>query len=228
MYRRAVFGSVGGFDSSVNATADWDLYLRIAREYPVHHHGEVVAEYRQHGTNMTGNPALMLKATVDVLRAQQKHIKGHKPYEEAYASSLREGQERYGTFVLEELRTYLISREWKAAIAGLLLLLRYYPQGLALLSERRMGRHRGRRRERRKLTRRIQTRKQELETCEQRLRKLGNTEESENALVKERREVQLLRRRVRQLERRMQDLDQRVLWKPLNKLDYLRGRMLGR
>src|SRR5215210_5416608 len=39
MYRRWVFGEVGGFDSSVDAAADWDLYLRIARRFPVYHHG---------------------------------------------------------------------------------------------------------------------------------------------------------------------------------------------
>src|SRR5215218_1807285 len=56
MYRRRVFGEVGGFDSSVDAAADWDLYLRIARRFPVHHHGGLVAEYRQHGASMNRKP----------------------------------------------------------------------------------------------------------------------------------------------------------------------------
>src|SRR4028119_1868603 len=37
MYRRWVFGEVGGFDGSVDAAADWDLYLRIARRFPGPH-----------------------------------------------------------------------------------------------------------------------------------------------------------------------------------------------
>src|ERR671933_2460451 len=47
MYRRSVFDPVGGFDPSVNGAADYDLYLRIARDYPVHHHGEAVLDYRR-------------------------------------------------------------------------------------------------------------------------------------------------------------------------------------
>src|SRR5215218_5649179 len=41
MYKRWVFGEVGGFDGSVDAAADWDFYLRVARRFPIHHHGEV-------------------------------------------------------------------------------------------------------------------------------------------------------------------------------------------
>ena len=53
------------------------MYLRIAREYPVYHHGEVVVECRRrHGANMTGNPALMLQAWMTVLRSQRNHVKG--------------------------------------------------------------------------------------------------------------------------------------------------------
>src|SRR5919202_4974837 len=42
MYRRSVFDSVGGFITSTEPCEDWDLYLRIARDYPVHQHAEVV------------------------------------------------------------------------------------------------------------------------------------------------------------------------------------------
>src|SRR5918993_1347670 len=74
MYRRWVFEEVGGFDGSVDAAADWDLYLRVARRFPIYHHGRVVAEYRQHGTSMNQKPALMLKSTITVLRSQQRYL----------------------------------------------------------------------------------------------------------------------------------------------------------
>ncbi len=44
MYRREVFDSVGGFDTSVSPSADYDLYLRIARDFPIHFYDKVVAE----------------------------------------------------------------------------------------------------------------------------------------------------------------------------------------
>src|SRR3712207_1216450 len=82
--QRLMLESVGGFDTSVSPSADYDLYLRVARKYPVHHHEEVVAEYRRHEANMTRNTALMLKSEVTVLRRQWKYVRGRKRYKEAY------------------------------------------------------------------------------------------------------------------------------------------------
>ena len=166
MFRRTVFQAVGDFDTSVNPTADWDLYLRIARRFPVRNHGEVVAEYRQHGANMTGNPALMLKATVAVLHAQRKHVKGNKRYQKACRTGLRKGQEYYGLLLADEVRADAWKREWKRALQGALVLLRYYPQGVALLNERRMKRYK----EQRELARQIQSRKQDLKFANSGLR----------------------------------------------------------
>src|SRR5215218_8479223 len=53
MYRKAVLEVVGDFDHSVNPCADYDLYLRIARQHPICSYGAIVAEYRQHGANMS-------------------------------------------------------------------------------------------------------------------------------------------------------------------------------
>jgi glycosyltransferase involved in cell wall biosynthesis len=225
MFRRTVFDSVGGFDPSVNATADWDLYLRVMRRYPVHHHGEVVLDYRRHGASMTGNPALMLKATVAVLRRQRKYVKGNERYEKASETGLRGGREYYGVPLTDEVRGHLRGREWKRALQGMLVLLRYYPQGLTLLGERRMERHRERDTQRRELARQIRASKQELEAHERRLRESGSAQGLEGARVKERQEAQLLRRRIRRLKQQMQNLDRRALDKPLKKLGRLRAKV---
>src|SRR5215211_1301509 len=115
-YRRWVFGEIGGFDSRVDAAADWDLYLRIARRFPVHHHGEVVAEYRQHGESMNQSPAVMLRSTVSVLRSQWEHVKGDGRYEEAYKTGLRTMRAEYGTFLADEVRNDLRQRRWRRAV----------------------------------------------------------------------------------------------------------------
>ena len=200
MYRRVVFESVGAFDTSVNPSADHDMNLRIARRFPVGCHRKVVAEYRQHGTNMSGNPARMLKSSQTVRRSHRKLVKGNKQYEEAVETGIKRSQDYFGGLLISELRTHLQKREWKRALQGMLVLVWYYPLGLTLLSERRI--------EQRKLTLRLQLRKQEIEVSEQRLKELESTqEESESALLeKERQEVQQLRRRIRRLEQRIQDL----------------------
>ena len=59
------------FNPAVDASADYELYLRIVREFPIHGHSATVAEYRLHGASMSRNASLMLTSTMEVLRAQR-------------------------------------------------------------------------------------------------------------------------------------------------------------
>jgi glycosyltransferase involved in cell wall biosynthesis len=207
MYRRSVLEFVGGFDSSLNACEDYDLYYRITRDFPICYHETFVAEIRAHEANMTRDSALMLSTSINVIRAQRKYLRGNKQYEEAYRAGIRWEQGNYGYTLVEEVRAYIRGCEWKRALRGVLVLLRYYPRGLALVSlnERHL--------ERRKLARQLLIRKQSLEILEQRLRKSEGTRKPGSALgallEEQREEVLWLRERIQKLERRMQNLDQR-------------------
>jgi hypothetical protein len=105
--------------------------LRVVREYPVCHHGEVVAEYRQHGTNMTRDPAVMLKAVVTILRGQRPYAGGRRRYKKAYKAGIRFWRRHYGDPLAHEVQDGLWKRDWRRAVKGLLVLLRYYPYGFA-------------------------------------------------------------------------------------------------
>jgi hypothetical protein len=131
MYRRAVFETVGVFATSSDAAEDYDLYLRVARGYPVHHHGEVVAEYRQYGANMTRDPALMLKAVVTVLRSQRPYAMGKRRYRKAYKAGVGFWRRHYGEPLAQEVQDRLWQSDWKRAVKGLLVLLGYHPYGFA-------------------------------------------------------------------------------------------------
>lgn len=74
MYRRSVFEAVRGFDVKLPAAEDYDLYLRIASQFPVAGHDQLVAEYRQHGSNMTRDRGLLRRAAIDVLRRQRRDL----------------------------------------------------------------------------------------------------------------------------------------------------------
>jgi len=74
MYRRAAVAA-GGFDTAVSPSADYNLYLRLTRRWPVYCHGELVAEYRRHGANMTLDRAMMLQAELKVLRTQRPYVR---------------------------------------------------------------------------------------------------------------------------------------------------------
>ena len=221
MYRRDVFDSVGGFDPSLRACQDYDFYLRIARRFPIHGYDRVVVDYRQHDTNRTRNPAIMLSHAITVLRSQRKHIKGNKRYEEAWKTGVRTYQQWDGERLVDEVRTNVRERERGRALRGMLVLLRYYPQGLALLNERRMERHV----ERRSLTRRLERREEELRTHEQRLRDAESAQELGSTLVKEREKVERLRQRIGKLEQQMQDLNQHSLWKRLKNPGRIRAKI---
>jgi glycosyltransferase involved in cell wall biosynthesis len=74
--RRATFLLVGGFDEVLSTSADWDLYYRVARRYPVGFLPEVLVRYRVHGGNMHGNIHAMAR---DMLIAYAKAFSEQDP-----------------------------------------------------------------------------------------------------------------------------------------------------
>ncbi len=127
MYRRAALKSVGGFDTSLNASEDYDMYFRIAKNYPVRSHRAVVAEYRGHDANMGLDSARLLRSSNAVLRSQRVYIKRDRRYKEAYKTGVKSYQAVYGVPLARKVVDHVLNREWKLAMGGLLLLARYYP-----------------------------------------------------------------------------------------------------
>jgi glycosyltransferase involved in cell wall biosynthesis len=140
MYRRSVFEAVGGFDTSLRACEDYDLFLRIARKFPIYCHGKVVAEYRQHGANMSCDPALMLKTALAVLRSQREYVKGSKHHEEAYRAGLRYWRGYYGAQLAHKVLAEVRKHEWRWALRDALVLLRYHP-GMPIRAWRKLRYH---------------------------------------------------------------------------------------
>ena len=74
MYPRWVFDEFR-FDTNLKASEDYDMYFKIARKYPVKQHTEVVAAYRFHDSNMSGNNYKMYHCTLEVMRRQRSSLK---------------------------------------------------------------------------------------------------------------------------------------------------------
>jgi glycosyltransferase involved in cell wall biosynthesis len=127
MYRRAVLEWAGGFDSSLDACEDYDLYLRIARCRPVCRHSSVVAEYRQHNANMSGDAALMLRTAIDVLRSQQAYVQSDWSLRRAFREGLRSWIMRYGKHLILQLFVACFQGNAKQAVHALGILFRYCP-----------------------------------------------------------------------------------------------------
>jgi hypothetical protein len=212
MYRRFVFATVGLFDSSLNATADYDLYLRIARRLPVRRHGTVVAEYRQHGANMTGDAGKLLRSVIKTLRSQREYARRDELYWEAYKAGLRNWQSWYGAGAIDEVKTRLGEGEWRRAASGAWTLLRYYPRGLALLLRR--GRSKNRE---------LQGRTRRPQNFEKRLHRLKGMLEKERQEVRRLREQnQRLASRAQDMERRLREIEDSRSWKLLKRVGRLR------
>ena len=128
--RRDAIELVGGFDPSCSPSADYDLYLRVARQYPLVAHPATVARYRQHTTNMSRNPQLMLPATLHVLERQRQYVQHDGALRAAHAFGLRRCREFYGEQLIERFRTALHGGERREAFSCAATLLRLYPSGV--------------------------------------------------------------------------------------------------
>jgi len=128
--RREVMELVGGFDPSCSPSADYDLYLRVARRYSLIAHPAIVARYRQHAANMSRNPQLMLPATLQVLERQRQFVEHDRALRAAHRFGLRRCREFYGEQLIERFRTALHAGQRGEALACAATLVRLYPAGV--------------------------------------------------------------------------------------------------
>jgi hypothetical protein len=107
MYRQGALNAVGGFDETLTACEDWDVYLRIARRFPVCRHQELVAEYRYHHGNMSRDPGRMLMSVLEVLGTQTEVVKGRPDLEEALRDGIAWHRDYYGLDGIGSLTSHL-------------------------------------------------------------------------------------------------------------------------
>jgi glycosyltransferase involved in cell wall biosynthesis/SAM-dependent methyltransferase len=135
VFRRAALQAVGGFDARLDACEDYDLYLRIARSFPVGAHDNLVAEYRRHGSALSDNPARMLRAALAVLDAQRRFVTGDRLRKEAFKQGRRYWQRYYGEPLAARIRMRLAHRGTRVqALKELLELSRSAPTLLATVA----------------------------------------------------------------------------------------------
>ena len=135
LFRRGPLVGAGAFDTSLRACEDYDVYLRIARDHPVGCHDSLIAEYRQHATNMTRDAELMLRSAMAVLEQQRPHVRSNARRAKAYRAGLRFWRHYYGRMLIQDLQAAIGSRRWRHARRDLITLLRYHPLGVIEAAE---------------------------------------------------------------------------------------------
>jgi glycosyltransferase involved in cell wall biosynthesis len=132
LFRRVVLEEVGGFDTELRVAEDYELYLRIARKYPITCHRSVVAEYRLHGTNASRNSELMLSMTLQVLKREAPYVRSHARLLFAYLDGIQGWRRQYGRRLASELAGSFSTLPVDQLRRKLVLLGNYYPQGLLM------------------------------------------------------------------------------------------------
>jgi glycosyltransferase involved in cell wall biosynthesis len=99
MYRRDLLEAIGGFDERLRRCEDYDVYLRMTRQYPITGYPDLVAAYRLHGENMSADHRGMLRA---VLGVHARHAPTTADSAEARAA-WSEGRQRWRRYYAEEM-----------------------------------------------------------------------------------------------------------------------------
>jgi glycosyltransferase involved in cell wall biosynthesis len=103
LHRRSALEFTGLFDENVQGAEDYELYLRTARQIPLITHGALVAEYRLHNANISGDAESMLLASLQVLRMQEPHIRGIRGRLRMYRRGMRFVRREFGRRLAREL-----------------------------------------------------------------------------------------------------------------------------
>lgn len=70
MFCRWVFNDFD-YDTTLKSCEDYDLYLKITRRFEIINHNQLIAYYRKHLLNMSGNERVMLDSALLVLHRQE-------------------------------------------------------------------------------------------------------------------------------------------------------------
>jgi glycosyltransferase involved in cell wall biosynthesis len=133
LFRRSIFDEVGGFDATLRVAEDYELYLRIARGWPICCHPVIVAEYRMHGTNTSRDSELMLTTTLRVLKSQARYLDNEPGRLIAFHQGVRSWRKQYGRQLASELARSYSTLRMNHLLRKLMRLCNYYPQGLLMI-----------------------------------------------------------------------------------------------
>ena len=130
LYRRWVFAEIGGFDETNSPAADYDMYLRIARQFPILCHHQPVVKYRRHVANMSNNSRLMLASTVTVLKKQLRYVEGNQDLLAAYDGGLQNWRRYYGEPIIANIFEQFLKGHLIETALDVCSLVRFYPNRL--------------------------------------------------------------------------------------------------
>ncbi len=127
MFQRSAFAAVGGYNRDLWALEDIDLLLRIAQQFPIYYHNQIVSEYRIRDQNMSSKSAAMLVGAVYSHRLQRSYVDQHPEYAQAYDEGEQVWIKLFGDRILYDVIGLAQQGDWIAALGLVRLVLNYDP-----------------------------------------------------------------------------------------------------
>lgn len=106
MYRRWAFENIR-FDVGLRSLEDYDVYLKLSRNHKTFHHQQIIAYYRIHNENMSGNIPVMLESALLVLKRQEPLL-GNSEEKKAF----HEGIDYWTSYYTGAIYIALLKSSW--------------------------------------------------------------------------------------------------------------------
>lgn len=114
--RREVYERLGGFDRRMKCWGeDWEMWVRIAAQYPIWYESQPLALYRQSSTSLTGK-TLRTGENIQDFRQAIEIVKEYLPAQKS-ATLNRNALQNYANYALITAESFIKVKDLTAAIA---------------------------------------------------------------------------------------------------------------
>ncbi len=114
LFRRSVVEQVGGFNPAFGMADDYDIYLNVVKQVPIHFHGAVIAAYRQHGENNSHHTLQMRDDVLKVMNAQKTYLAEHPQYQAAAAAGEVHWRYCFTVILIHMIVKHFFQGQWKS------------------------------------------------------------------------------------------------------------------
>ena len=141
VFRRSALEKIGGFDATCLGTDDWDINIRIAKEYRVVSVAKILARARMHSSQQGKNGTQMYKNCMRVLDKHEQTHPGCAECRKAVRKSRKLVRQYYYDFAKGRARSAWEEKRYAAAAAGAVWAFWQYPPALKRVLGRALTSH---------------------------------------------------------------------------------------
>ncbi len=116
LFRRSILEQVGGFNPDFGMADDYDVYLKVARQAPIHFHGTVLVAYRQHSENNSLQALRMRDDALKVVEAQKTYLAEHPRAQAAIRAGKEYWRYCFTVMMIHLGMQHLVQGRWRSLL----------------------------------------------------------------------------------------------------------------